>query len=50
MRLLLLENGYDIKATQEEKYEFVIAIASGKSDFEDICNWLNKITQKSNRH
>ncbi len=31
-RLLLLNSGKDIKATQAEKYKFVIAIASGKMD------------------
>ncbi|MBK8550175.1 MAG: type II toxin-antitoxin system death-on-curing family toxin [Ignavibacteria bacterium] len=44
MRLLLLENGLDIVASQDEKYDFVISIASGKFSFEEIKNWLeNKI-------
>src|SRR5690348_10413515 len=30
MRLFLVDHGYDIKATQDEKYNFVIRIASGK--------------------
>jgi death-on-curing protein len=50
MRLFLLENYIDVKANQKEKYEFVLGVASGKSDFEDICNWIIKNTIKSNRH
>lgn len=30
----------DIKASQDEKYEFVIAAASGKKRFDDIEKWL----------
>jgi death-on-curing protein len=48
MRLLLIEQGYDIKATQEEKYNFVIRIASGKSNFNDIIYWLEHYTIKLN--
>jgi len=40
MRLLLLQNGQDIDATQQNKYEFVISIASGKIRFEEIVSWL----------
>lgn len=29
MRLLLIENSYDIQASQDEKYQFVVRIASG---------------------
>ena len=35
MRLILLEKGWEIIATQDEKYSFVINIASGK-----IANWI----------
>jgi len=41
-RLLLLKNGMDIKANHDEKYEFVINIASGKIRFEEIVSWLEK--------
>jgi len=41
MRLYLLENGLDIKATQDEKYEFVISIASGNVSFEQIVEWIS---------
>ena len=40
MRLTLLNEGMDILATEEEKYEFVIEIASGKIDYESILNWI----------
>ena len=42
MRLLLLNNGLDIQATRNEKYEFVIAIANGKFDYEHIKEWIEK--------
>jgi len=40
MRLLLLESGLDISATEHEKYEFVLAIAKGELKFSGICDWL----------
>ena len=49
MRLWLLQNGFDVKATQEEKYLFVIRIASGKSDMTDISKWLNRNIQKDKK-
>ncbi len=42
MRLFLLQNGRDIHATQQDKYEFVMSIASGKIRFEEIASWLEK--------
>jgi death-on-curing protein len=42
MRLVLLEFGKDLQATQNEKYEFVIAIASGQIDFEQIATWIKQ--------
>jgi len=41
-RLFLLQNGVDIKANQQDKYEFVMNIASGKMRFEEIASWLQK--------
>ncbi len=41
MRLLLIDNGLDINASQEEKYELVISIASGQIKFDEIIEWLN---------
>jgi hypothetical protein len=40
MRLLLLKNGYDIRGDEQEKYDFVISIASGTSTWQEIIRWL----------
>ena len=40
MRLFLLSNGLDIKASQDDKYEFIISVASGEKDFDSITEWL----------
>ena len=45
IRLFLINNGIDIKATQREKYEFVMSIASGKKRFDEIVSWLEKHTK-----
>jgi death-on-curing protein len=42
MRLLLLEEGLDLMATEDEKYDFVIAIAKGELKYSKICDWINK--------
>jgi len=42
MRILLRKDRKDIQATEEEKYEFVIKIAEGKSEFDDIKDWIDK--------
>ena len=41
MRLVLLEYGFDIEASKEEKYKFVISVASGQVQFPEILNWIN---------
>ncbi|HOZ50648.1 MAG TPA: type II toxin-antitoxin system death-on-curing family toxin [Chitinophagaceae bacterium] len=46
MRLFLLSDGLDINASQDEKYEFVIEIATGNSTIDDITSWiLNHLIQ-----
>lgn len=40
MRLLLMEFGFDISATEEEKYNFVINVAEGKYHYTEIVNWI----------
>jgi death-on-curing protein len=40
MRLFLMEEGLDIEATEDEKYNFVIAIAKGDFKYPDICKWI----------
>ena len=42
MRLLLMNAGKDIVAAQDKKYEFVIAVASGKLDFQQIVTWIKQ--------
>jgi death on curing protein len=42
MRLLLIEFGYDLKATQEEKYLFVLSASKGEIRFDEIHKWLTK--------
>ena len=42
LRLFLLSQKRDIQATEEEKYLFVIATASGKMKIESIVEWLSK--------
>lgn len=46
MRLILLTNNLDIIASQEEKYTFVMDIASGNSKFDSIVSWLTVHTFK----
>ncbi|HEY5511438.1 MAG TPA: Fic family protein [Prolixibacteraceae bacterium] len=40
MRVLLMEFGFDIIATEEEKYDFVLKIAEGKYHHLEIIEWL----------
>ena len=44
LRVFLLENNFDITATEDEKYNFIISIASGELKFEQILMWLEKNT------
>jgi death-on-curing protein len=46
MRLFLNKNGFDILATEDEKFDFIISIASGQLHFESIVIWLKKHTKK----
>ncbi|MFN2458233.1 MAG: type II toxin-antitoxin system death-on-curing family toxin [Chitinophagaceae bacterium] len=46
MRLFLIQNGYDIYSSQEEKFTFVINIASGVSGFDEILQWLQNNTKQ----
>jgi death on curing protein len=38
-RLLLIQNGYDINASEDKKYEFIVGIASGNIKYESIVVW-----------
>jgi len=47
MRLMLMNSRMDIIATEEEKYKFIIQIASGELDFDEIKAWIgSKIKEK----
>ncbi|GAB5465653.1 MAG: hypothetical protein Kapaf2KO_10890 [Candidatus Kapaibacteriales bacterium] len=46
-RLSLLKSGFDINASQEEKYNLVISVAKGNLDFDSIVHWINKKIIKS---
>jgi hypothetical protein len=35
-----MESGFDIIATEEEKYDFVIKIAEGKYHHTEIVEWI----------
>lgn len=42
MRLMLRLNGYDLRATLSEKFEFVLEIAKGSLTEQAIADWLKK--------
>jgi death-on-curing protein len=47
MRLVLLQYDLDIKASEEEKYQFVIKAASGQLEYDAIKQWIDdRIIQK----
>jgi death-on-curing protein len=46
-RLFLLSNGMDIRASQNDRYEFIVSVASGKKDFDAIAEWLTSHTFKN---
>lgn len=46
MRLFLLKEGFDIQTTEDDKYDFVIRIAEGKSSFDEIKNWIESRMKK----
>lgn len=46
MRLFLSINGYDVNATLEEKYMFVMEISGKKKKKEAIAQWLKKKIRK----
>jgi death-on-curing protein len=40
MVVILAQNGRGIAAMEDEKYDFVIEVASGMLDFEQIVEWI----------
>ena len=48
MRLILLDNGLDVAATQDDKYKMVISASKGEMRFEEIRNWIQERLEKKN--
>ena len=48
LRLFLIQNRLEITASQDNKYEFVINIASGTLKYDGIVSWLTSNTEKMN--
>ena len=46
MRIMLMKYGSDIHASQEEKYDFIISIASGEKNIERIKEWIHSHLKK----
>lgn len=42
MRILLKKDRKDVRATEEEKYEFVINVAAGESEYDEIKQWIEE--------
>lgn len=40
MRLMLLESGFDLSASQSEKYQFVIEVTKGLHSIDSIRSWI----------
>ena len=47
LKFFLFTNGLNINASKDEKYEFIIDIASGKSEFAKIIEWLFDHVEKN---
>ena len=45
--VFLKKNGKDIDATEDEKVEFTLEIAAGKSSLEEISKWINQHIKNS---
>jgi len=48
MRLMLIKNSKDIKATQAEKYKFVMGISRGELKMPEIKDWIASRLTKRN--
>ena len=46
MRLMLRLNGHDLRASENEKFEFTMEIAKGKLNEAEIADWLKKHARK----
>jgi death-on-curing protein len=50
MKLLLLKNSIEIKATQEELYTMIISASSGEMRFSEIAKWIEDRILEKNLH
>lgn len=41
-RLILQEHGFDIRATEDDKYAMVIQVATGQLDVDGITTWMKE--------
>ena len=48
MRLILLDNGLDVVADQEDKYKMIISASTGDIRFDDIKKWIQTRLKKKN--
>ncbi|MBP6872954.1 MAG: type II toxin-antitoxin system death-on-curing family toxin [Bacteroidales bacterium] len=46
LRFFLIESGYDLSASQTDKYNFIIEISKGNLDFDSIKKWIVQNAQK----
>lgn len=42
MRLMLRLNGYDLRASLDEKFKFILGLAKGGLNEQTIAEWLKK--------
>ena len=47
MRLVLIDNGLDLRSTEDEKFEFILDVAKGQAKFEQIKTWIQAKLIKS---
>jgi death-on-curing protein len=45
MRTFLILNGLDIEASEDEKYDRMIALASGQPSEDQLADWLRTVVQ-----
>ena len=42
MLVFLALNGIELKYTQKELYEIILAVAAGQKEYEDLLKWILK--------
>ncbi|WP_459554564.1 type II toxin-antitoxin system death-on-curing family toxin [Lacunimicrobium album] len=45
MRTFLILNGLDMEASEDEKYDLMIALASGQLSDDQLADWLRTVVQ-----